>query len=187
MRWFVLYARSRQVPASLAVMVAGAALVRWLSGGGADPRMAALALVAGVAAASVGLGGQDVRLDRTAAVRWVPRRAAHLLLAGALAGAVLVAFQAAGGEAAPAGFVVRDCAGLLGLAGLGAALFGGQFAWTLPVGWFCVAFFIPPGTDVPTLVATWMLAPPDTPAATWTALALAAAGTAGYALAGPRR
>jgi hypothetical protein len=186
----MLYARSRRVPASVATVLIAAGAVWMLADpveGGAEPRMAALELVAGVAAASVGLAGQDVALDRTAALRWVPRRAAHVLLTGALAVAVLLALQAAGGDLAPVAFVVRDGAGLLGLAGLAATAFGGQFAWTLPVGWFSVAFFIPPDTGVPTRIATWMLAPADTPAATWTALILAVSGTLTYALAGPRR
>ena len=36
-------------------------------------------------------------------------------------------------------------------------------------------------------VATWMLLPPGTAAGTWTALVLTVAGTAAYAVAGPRR
>jgi hypothetical protein len=36
-------------------------------------------------------------------------------------------------------------------------------------------------------VLTWMLLPPGAATATWTALVLMAAGTATYAVAGPRR
>lgn len=188
MRWTALYVRSRQVPASLAAAVVSAAAVWALSGGGsADPRLPALVLVAGTAAGSIGLGGQDLALDRTAAIRWAPRRAAHTLLIGAVAAAVLLAVQATGEEAATAAFVVRDSAGLAGLAAAGAVLFGAQHAWTLPVAWPAFALFTPPGTGVPTQVATWMMQPPGTAAATWTAVVLAGGGTAAYALAGPRR
>jgi hypothetical protein len=138
-------------------------------------------------AASTGLGGQDLALDRTAAIRWVPRRAAHVLLAGAVVGAVLLTVQTMGAELATTAFVVRDSAGLMGLAALGAALSGGRYAWMLPFAWLSVSFFAPPPTSVPTQVATWMLLPPGTAAATWTALALTVAGTAAYAVAGPRR
>jgi hypothetical protein len=193
-RWLTLYARSRQVPASLAAMVIGAAAV-WAParGGGegpgdGDPRLAVLVLAMGAMAASVGLGGQDLALDRTAAIRWLPRRAAHVLLAGAVVAAVPLAVRATGSDlGAGVAFVVRDSAGLTGLAALGAALSGGQYAWTPPFAWLAVSFLAPPGTGTPTRVAAWPLLPSGTPAATWTALLLLTTGTAAYAVAGPRR
>ena len=129
-RWLTLYARSRQVPASLAAVVISAvavwALVARDGGGGpADPRLPVFVLVAGVTAASAGLGGQDLALDRTAAIRWRPRRAAHVLLIGMVVCAVLLAVQAMGGQdLATTAFVVRDSAGLMGLAALGAVVCG---------------------------------------------------------------
>src|SRR5690349_22742855 len=100
----MLYARSRQVPASLAAMVISAVSVWALAPGGSgeprDPRLPALLLAAGVMAASTGLGGQDLELDRTAAIRWVPRRAVHVLLAGAAVAAVLPAVQTMGEDLA---------------------------------------------------------------------------------------
>ena len=86
MRWLTLYARSRQVPASFAAVVISAMAVWALApdgnAGPGDLRLPTLALAAGVTAASVGLGGQDFALDRTAAIRWAPRRAVHVLLIG---------------------------------------------------------------------------------------------------------
>lgn len=191
MRWLTLYARSRQVPASLAAVVIGAVAAWVLSrnGGGepGDPRLPVLVLATGAMAASIGLSGQDLALDRTAAIRWVPRRAAHVLLAGAVVGTALLTVQAMGEDMATTAFVVRDSAGLMGLAALGAALAGGQYAWTLPFAWLSFSFFAPSPTSVPTQVASWMLLPPGTAAGTWTALALTVVGTAAYALAGPRR
>ncbi|MFF8035607.1 MULTISPECIES: hypothetical protein [unclassified Streptomyces] len=191
MRGLILYARARRVPASLAAVVISAVAVGALArdGGGepGDPRLPVLVLAAGVMAASTGLGGQDLALDRTAAIRWVPRRAAHVLLAGAVVGTVLLAVQTMGADLATTAFVVRDSAGLMGLAALGAALSGGPYAWTPPFAWLSFAFFAPPPTSVPMQVATWMLLPPGTAAGTWTALALTVAGTAAYAVAGPRR
>jgi hypothetical protein len=191
MRWLTLYARSRQVPASLAMVVISAVAVCALArDGGAwsgGPRPTALVLATGAMAASIGFGGQDLALDRTAAIRWAPRRAAHVLLAGAVVGAVMSAVQAMGGDPATAAFVVRDSAGLMGLVALGAVLAGGQYAWTLPFAWLSFSFFAPPPTNAPMQVATWMLLPPGTAAGTWTALVLAVAGTAAYAFAGPRR
>ncbi|MPY63576.1 hypothetical protein [Streptomyces spongiae] len=191
MRWLTLYARSRQVPASLAVVLISAvavwALARDGGEGPGDPRLPVLVLTAGAMAFSIGLSGQDLALDRTAAIRWVPRRAAHVLLAGSLVAAVLLSAQAMGEDMATTAFVVRDSAGLMGLAALGAALSGGQYAWTPPFAWLLFSFFAPPPTGVPTQVASWMLLPPGTTAGTWTALTLAIAGTAAYAFAGPRR
>ena len=59
---------------------------------------------------------------------------------------------------------------MTGLAALGAALFGGHLAWTLPCGWFAVMFF----TD------SWLLAPPDSLVAFWVACAFGVIGTAVY-------
>ncbi|GAB2786062.1 hypothetical protein [Streptomyces daliensis] len=201
MRWLALYARSRQVPASAAAIVL-VALGVWAFGGHgadggdgggptgpADPRLVALVLTTGVTIASVGFGGQDVALDRTAAIRWVPRRAAHVLLAGAVVGALLLALRAVGPALAPVAFVVRDSAGLAGLAALGATVCGAPYAWTLPAGWLAFTLFAPQQTGVPGpgQVAGWLLLPPGTAVATWTALTLLVGGTALYAVAGPAR
>lgn len=191
MRWLTLYTRSRQVPASLAALVIGAVAMRALAGdssqGTGDPRLPLLALATGVMAASIGFSGQDLALDRTAAIRWVPRRAAHVLLAGAVVAAVLLSVRVMGMPMAATEFVVRDSAGLTGLAALGAALSGGRYAWTLPFAWLSFTFFAPAATSTAMRVATWMLLPAGTAVATWTALLLLGVGTAAYALAGPRR
>ncbi|MFJ1566659.1 hypothetical protein [Streptomyces erythrochromogenes] len=191
MRWLVLYARSRQVPAALAAAVTGALAVWALAGDGAaapgDPRPAALVLTVAAAAASTGLGGQDPALDRTAAIRWWTRRTAHVLIAGLTACALLLGLRAMGDDLATTAVVVRDAAGLMGLAALGAAVCGAAYAWTLPVGWLALSSFSPPFTGVPMEVVTWMLQPPGTAASTWTALTVTAAGTAAYAVTGPRR
>ncbi|MFE3263395.1 hypothetical protein [Streptomyces sp. NPDC059215] len=190
-RWLTLYARSRRVPASLAVVVVSAvgvwALARGGGGGPVDPRLPVLVLTAGVMAASTGLSGQDLALDRTAAIRWMARRTAHVLLCGTAVGTVLLTVQVIGDPLAATSFVVRDSAGLMGLAGLGAATSGGRYAWTPPFAWLSLAFFAPPPAGAPARVASWLLLPPGTAAATWTATVLAVAGTAAYAVAGPRR
>lgn len=191
MRWLTLYARSRQAPASLAVVVTSAvavwALARDGSPGPVDPRLPALVLALAATAVSVGLGGQDHALDRTAAIRWVPRRAAHVLLGGAVIGAVLLAVQTMGEDLATTTFVIRNSAGLMGLVAVGATVWGAQYAWALPVIWLSYAIFAPLPAGVPMQVASWMLLPPGTTAGTWTALVITVAGTAAYAVAGPRR
>jgi hypothetical protein len=191
-RWLTLYARSRQVPVSLAAVVIGTVLV-WTfardgGGGPADAKVPVFVLVASVVAASVGLGGQDLALDRTAAIPWRLRRAAHVLLVGVVAAAALLTARAVGEESwVTTTFIVRDSAGLTGLVALGAVLGGAQYAWTPPIAWLAYTVLAPSPTGLPTRVASWMLLPPGAPAAAWTALALALTGTAAYAFAGPRR
>jgi hypothetical protein len=190
-RWLTLYARSRQVPVSLAAVVISAvavwALARDWGEGSGDPRPPVLVLATGAMAASIGLSGQDLALDRTAAIRWVPRRAAHVLFAGAVVGTLLLTVQTMGEDMATTAFVVRDSAGLMGLVALGAALSGGPYAWTLPFGWLSLVFFAPPPASAPMHVAMWMLLPPGSAAGTWTALVLTVVGGTAYAVAGPRR
>ncbi|WP_189917840.1 hypothetical protein [Kitasatospora xanthocidica] len=188
MRWLGLYARSRQVPTSAAaVLLVGLAVWALVEPGPSDLGTAVLVLGANVVAASVGLGGQDVLLERTAAIRWLPRRVAHVLLIGAVAGAALLAVQSVGTELAPTGVVVRDSAGLVGLAALGAVLCGAQLAWTLPTGWLAAALLVPVPGGTTGKVLNWMIFPTGTTASDWTAWTLLATGTVAYALAGPRR
>ncbi|MFF4319481.1 hypothetical protein [Streptomyces sp. NPDC001568] len=191
MRWLTLYARSRQVPASLAALLISAPVVWALSGIGGggpwDPRASTLLLAAGATAVSVGLGGQDLALDRTAAIRWMPRRAAHVLLCGALIGGVLLAVRTLSGQPASTAFVLRNSAGLMGLVALGAAWYGKQYAWILPFAWMSVCFVAPSAPDAATQVLTWMLLPPDAAVGAWTALVLAVTGMTAYAVGGPRR
>ncbi|MFD9338935.1 hypothetical protein ACFWBF_31780 [Streptomyces sp. NPDC060028] len=191
MRWLTLYARSRQVPTSAAAVTLGAlalwALNQGSGKGPADLGIAVLVLTMNVAAASAGLGGQDAALDRTAAIRWMPRRAAHVLLIGAVAAAALLAVQAAGPTLAPAALVIRDSAGLVGLAALGAVLCGAPFAWTLPTGWLAFTLLVPPPPGLAGEVGSWMIISPATTASAATGWALLASGTVLYATAGPRR
>jgi hypothetical protein len=178
MRWLTLYARSRQIPMTVAAALITTFAV-WSVTDSPNPRMAALSLVAAIAVLSTGLTGQDPHLDRTAAIRWLPRRFAHAVFIAATAAALLLAFTT---DLAPASVILRDSAGLTGLAAMAAAAFGGSYAWTPPFAWFAVAAFIPPTDDTVTSVATWMFQPPDNPAATWTAAVLAVGGAAFYAV-----
>lgn len=61
------------------------------------------------------------------AIRWVPRRAAHVLLGGAVIGAVLLAVQTMGEDLATTAFVIRNSAGLMGLVAVGATVWGAQY------------------------------------------------------------
>lgn len=185
MNWPLLYARSRRLPAAAAALLVTATLLGAavaMGDGATDPRLIALAVTVGVTAAAPGLGGQDADLDRTAAIRWAPRRAAHVLLIAAAVAGTLLAAQAAG-QQPTAAFLLRGSAGLAGLAALGAVLFGAAHAWLPPVGWLAVTLFAPHRPDG---VTGWLLAPPESGAAAWTGAVLLATGTTLYAVFGPR-
>ncbi|GAA3043587.1 hypothetical protein GCM10020229_63600 [Kitasatospora albolonga] len=190
MNWTTLYTRSRQVPLSAAaVLVLGTAVAALARGGdgSSNPPLAALVITAAVAAGSIGLAGQDRDLDRTAAIRWAPRRAAHVLLLGAATAAALLAARAAGADLAPASLLVRDSAGLTGLAALGAVLGGAAYAWTLPTSWLAVTLCAPIVPGRAGEVLNWTVLDPAPAASAWTAWVLAGVGTLLYAVAGPRR
>ncbi|WP_207897212.1 hypothetical protein [Amycolatopsis pittospori] len=189
MRWAVLYARSRSVPASLSALVVSMAVLWFLARDHWSLLPVSLALTVGIAVTATGLSGQDADLDRSAAIRWLPRRGLHLLLIGGLAlGAVLLPRLWETAQV-PVGIIVRDAAGLLGLVGLAAVLFGGAFGWTLPLFAFTVAFFTPFDRDSETVtqIATWLFQPVDVAAATWTAVGFAVVGFGSYAVFGTRR
>ncbi|MFD8495968.1 hypothetical protein [Amycolatopsis sp. NPDC059657] len=182
MRWLTLYARSRQIPVAFAAILVAVAGIGWLAQPDGSPRLAALAAALGVAGAATGLGGQDLRLDRTAAIAWPPRRAAHLIVIAAVVTAAVLATRIA-----PAEFVLRDGIGLAGLAALGATLLGATAAWALPIGWVALTMVVPPSSEALDQVLTWMMQPPGTPAATVTAIVCACAGGLAYTLFGCRR
>lgn len=175
MRWLTLYARSRQIPVAFAAILAAVAGIGWLAQPDGNPRLAALAAALGVAGAATGLGGQDLRLDRTAAIVWPLRRAAHLIVIAAVVTAAVLATRIASAE-----FVLRDG---VGLAALGATLLGATAAWALPIGWVALAMVVPPSSEALDQVLTWMMQPPGTP----TAIVCVCAGGLAYTLFGCHR
>ncbi|WP_037357030.1 hypothetical protein [Amycolatopsis orientalis] len=187
MRWTALYVRSRHLAVSLVAVVLCAAVLPLVLGDNWSTFFAAISLGAAVAVAGVGLSGQDLDLDRTASFRWPPRRLAHLLAIGAVSAGVLLAAQPFVDLPMAPVWILRDAAGLLGLTGLAATFFGGQFGWTLPLGWAMTAVVIPTATDQVYDVVAWPVATADSTAAWWTAGLLFVAGTAAYTAAGGRR
>lgn len=185
MRWWALYLRSRLVPAALAVIGLGT-LGAWLATrltGSPGLSLTILATSLGVGASTPGLIGADPELERTAAFRWPPRRAAHVLaIAIAVAGATLLTHLTANPLATP-GVIIRDAGGLAGLGALGALFRGNQFAWALPVAWAaCAVTVLPPDNHL----LNWLAAPPDNATAAIAATVLGLAGVLAYPLLGPR-
>jgi len=190
MRWLALYLRSRSVPAAFAA-ITGSALVLWALGRfapGARDTFALLAVLAGGAAIAPGLAGADIDLDRTASLPWPPRRAAHVILGGA----VILGIVAAAVPTHP-GTLARGVFGTTGLVALGAATLGASRAWLPLAAWTVLALrFMPPLGAPPTAPAyqvllTWMVQPLEVTSATVMAVLLGVTGTLAYALAGPRR
>jgi hypothetical protein len=191
MRWWPLYLRARSVPASFAVMLCCAIALWW--GGQALHNeqyrglLALLAVVAATVAIAPGLAGADHDLEKGAAIAWPPRRAGHVVVAGAvLVGLFALTGQGSGGQ------LVRDVIGLGGLVALGATVLGALRAPLLPIVWtalvlrFAPPLGIPPARPTYKVMLTWMTQPAGTRAATVAALILGVAGTLAYALFGAR-
>ena len=172
----------------MVAVVVGVAVLAVLARPEGSPHLAAFGAALGAAVVSTGLGGHDLALDRTAAFGWPPRRAAHLLLGGAVVAALLLAAGRVADPIAPDAFVLRDVLGLGGLAALGAVLFGARAAWAPPVGWAGLTLVVPPGEDHwLTRLLTWPVQPADTTSATITAVVLGCTGLLAYSWFGCRR
>jgi len=187
MRWAVLYTRSRQVPASLVALLVSTVTIWLLARDSWSLLPVSLALAAGVAVTATGLNGQDADLDRSAAIRWFPRRGAHLLLIGALAAAAVLVPHLWETGLVPLDVIARNAAGLLGLTGISAVLLGGEFGWTLPLLSLAVAVFAPPDTGTANEVARWLFMPTDVAVATGAAVAFGIVGAVSYAFLGARQ
>jgi len=182
MNLLLLYLRSRQVlvGAVVATVCAVGLSIPEYSSPLSTQLMALFAVTAVAAVAGTGLGAPDPALDRTAAVAWHWRRAAHVLAIAALATAL-------GTLLGPAEVVTRNAIGLTGLAALAVTVLGGGLAWTLPLTWTAVAAMTAVVTATPGApLLTWPIQPPGTTAATVAAYLLGGAGVLTYALAGPR-
>ena len=190
MRWLALYLRSRRVPAALAG-AAACVVVTWsLWSVSSNSRtvgieMLVLTVLLLVAALTATLGGPDDALEQTAALRWPPRRVAHLLGAFLVVVVLLGVTLATGARFAPVLVVVRDAAGLLGLTALGAATIGTARAWFAPLGWTLPAIMFPRTEPLAGQILTWQAQPSSSTAAAATAGLLALGGLIAYAAAGP--
>ncbi|MGY0058497.1 hypothetical protein ACWY4P_18420 [Streptomyces sp. LZ34] len=192
----LLYARSRALPVTFAILIAAAPATTWFadwlvseSGLGPRARLPVVILAPMLASAAIGasLYTHSDELDRTAVRPWWPRRACQLLLltavaAGLLAMAVLGEPQLYGAYA-----MARNVLGAVGVTALAAALIGARLSW-LPMLVHTSAVYISGQTEPggPGAVWAWSVQPGPEPAAWWTAAALFAAGTALYALRGAR-
>jgi hypothetical protein len=197
MRPLTLYLRSRTLPATAAAVL-GCAIGLWALGLAIDHPQgrnltALLVALAATAALGPGLAGPDHDLDRASAIAWPPRRAAHVIFAGAAVVGLLAATTLAGEKMAGTGEIARNVAGLAGLVALGATVLGADRSPLVPVIWTVLVLkYAPPMGEPPTrptykIALTWMVQPMDTRVATVTAVLLAVGGTLAYAVLGSRR
>jgi hypothetical protein len=193
----MLYLRSRSAPLTLVALL-GCTASLWALGLAIDnPQGRVLAaLLITLAATTVlapGLAGPDTDLDRTTAFAWPPRRAAHLLGAASIVVGFLTATSLAGQTMAATAYIARNVAGMAGLVGLGAVLFGAARAPLLPVLWTVLVLKYAPPMGVPPVgkaykvMLTWMVQPSGVRPALVAAALLGGAGTLAYALFGSRR
>lgn len=189
MRPLALYARSRGIPAALAVLPV-VVLIAWSALHSPWTSLSAsLTALAAVLVITVGLAGQDPELDASTAVPWPVWRLGHLLLATLLASISVLLVQELGPEPFDTAFVVRDTAGMVGLAGLAATVAGARFAPAAPVLWWAVgAMMLTAQPTTTTLrIVTWPLGPSSDSVTTWTAAVLFVSGIAAYTARGARR
>ncbi|GIH05481.1 hypothetical protein Rhe02_35480 [Rhizocola hellebori] len=194
MRALALYLRSRAVPATVAVVL-GCAVALWALGRTVDhPLARALAAIlitlAATTAISHGLAGPDHDLDTTAAIAWPPRRAAHIIVAGAAVLGLLAAAALAGEPMTSIGQLLRNVAGLTGLVAFGAVVLGAARAPLIPVLWTLLVLGSvpePPARPTYKVIFTWMVQPTDNRTAMLAATAIAVSGILGYAMLGSRR
>ncbi|BCY15439.1 hypothetical protein [Actinoplanes sp. L3-i22] len=192
MRWLVLYLRSRRAPAALALTAGCAVLMSALWAVASNSRdvgvpMVILTVLLMVAALTATLVSPDAELDRTAALPWAPRRAAHLLAAMLIVTGLLAVTLVTPARFSPALLVVRDAAGLLGLTALGAAVLSPARAWFVPLGWTLAALLYSRSESRLGQILTWQSQDPHSGPAAVAALVLAVGGLIVYALVGPPR
>lgn len=196
MSFLILYLRSRQIPMALAGAV-GCVGALWVSALASErlaveAKLGLFAVVGATGAAGISLSTADIDLDRSAAIAWLPRRAAHIaaLIAAVIGVAVLTV--PAGHELGTAGQFVRNSIGMGGLVALGAVTVGGSLAWTVPLTWTLLGLTLlasPWPADLATLqqVATWMTQPMESIPAAITAWIIGGCGVLAYAILGPGR
>jgi hypothetical protein len=132
----------RALPCLLALAACAVALrtaLHWIPGSGVASRQLPLTIEAG-AAAMIGVTTRSPFGEpERATVRWLPllRLGATVAVAGAAVGALAAGSASAHLPGGPLG-MLRDIAGLIGVALLAAALLGGSLAWVGPLAYLVV-------------------------------------------------
>jgi hypothetical protein len=184
-----LHLASRRVLPCLLALVACAialrAALQWLPGSGVGARQLPLAIEAGAAAAIGVTTRSPFGEPERATGRWLP----FLRLGAAVCLTVAAVFALAAGSAAAhlAGGVVgmlRDTAGLTGLALLTAAVAGGTMAWAGPMAYLVVTLYVLSAAWTTPWI--WPARPPGDVGAALCAALVFAAGAAAITVCGAR-
>lgn len=184
-----LHLASRQVPACLLVLAVLAVTMRaalhWTPASGTFARLIPLIIETAAAAAVGATTGSPFGESERATGRWLPylRLGTVIALAGAAFGA-LAAGAADGHLAAGSLGLLRDTAGLTGVALLTAALLGGTLSWTGPIAYFVLSTYaIPEKWTTPWI---WPTRPPHDHGAAICAALVFAAGMVAITVRGAR-
>ncbi|MEU6841376.1 hypothetical protein ABZ930_05800 [Streptomyces sp. NPDC046716] len=193
-RPFVLYARSRALPVTVAALAATALLTLWAATRPdtyVDPhrRIPLLSLAPLFASAVIGVSTHECarELDRTAVRRWWPPRLAHLLALTVLAATVLALAVPGEMREFGAAAMVRNTLGATGITAVAAVLIGARLSWLPTLLYLGVVYlsYSNPRLHGAT-VLTWSMQPGPQRGAWAVALAAFAVGAALYASVGPR-
>ncbi|WP_416980799.1 hypothetical protein [Streptomyces sp. T028] len=190
MNGVLLYARSRAVPGTLAVLAGTAVLALGAAartGHSPDPdRLLPVVTLAPLLAAAVTgarLYSASDELDRTAVRPWWPRRLALLLGPTALA-ALLLPLAVLGDGAA----VLRNLLGCTGVVAASAVLLGARLSWVPACGYVGAVYLASDGVRGRAVTYwAWPVQPGDVTAAWVVAGGAFALGAALYAVGGARR
>jgi len=192
--WLPLYLRSRRVPVAAAISLTAIAAVmvlwsRWSKEPDVHPSLAVLTVLFALVPGISTLVSHDDALESTAAMPWPPRRVLHLVTLGAVVTAALLSAQLASVHFGAAGQLARNCAGLVGVIGLGVALFGTVLASSVPIVWVGLqAMVAADGGKTWQQAVFWMTQPADSRPAAVMAGFLFLAGVIAYAVrSGPVR
>jgi len=182
-----LHLDSRRIRWALSLLAAIAVVLRashpWTKEAGLFPELLLLTAAA-AAVIAAGTHSPSGEAEHTASSPLPALRLTHLLILSAAASAVfaLAAITATYGQGTAA--ILRNLAGLAGIALLTAALLGANLSWTLPLGYVMVC-----GAELDqhvTSIWTWPILPASDHTATAISLALLAVGLAAVTLTGAR-
>jgi hypothetical protein len=193
----VLHLRCRALPSTLALLAGAAAgaaaALRWLMvqpGGEASARAVVTVGFPVLAAAAIGVSLHSLcpDADRSASRRWWTLRAGHLIAMTVLAATLLATAVPGSPVDWGTGAMVRNVAGAVGVTALAATFIDARFSWLPMFAYGGAALALGPrrpgGTEA---LWHWLMQPGPQTGAWTTALGALAAGTAVYAVAGPRR
>ena len=180
----VLHARGRH-GAAIAGGLLGVGAVTTALGLAVEDAHAPLAVLAPLVVVSLlafTLAGADPVLERVTSWPWPRWRASELVVAGAIATLALLPVLLTGDAQA----VLRNAAGLGGLAALGAAAVGARLAWLVPSTWAFAAAAVGPDVAGWLAPSVWLVRPVGEGAAVAVAATLAVAGAIAHARLGPK-